>query len=71
LLPPAPPSAIIFCSAAQVPFAVETCSSTKIPSSWLEIGIRSVGNADEMARFLAAFKEILPAGDSATRAKPG
>jgi hypothetical protein len=30
-----------------------------------------VGNADEMARFLAAFKEILPAGDSATRAKPG
>jgi histidinol-phosphate aminotransferase len=26
----------------------------------------SVGNADEMARFLAAFKEILPVGESAT-----
>ncbi len=28
----------------------------------------SVGNADEMARFLAAFKEILPASDGATAA---
>ncbi len=28
----------------------------------------SVGNADEMARFLAAFKEIMTAGDGATAA---
>jgi histidinol-phosphate aminotransferase len=30
----------------------------------------SVGNADEMARFVAAFKEILPAGDAVTTTKP-
>ncbi len=30
----------------------------------------SVGNADEMARFVAAFKEILPMGDTATTTKP-
>jgi histidinol-phosphate aminotransferase len=30
----------------------------------------SVGNADEMARFVAAFKEILPKGDTATTTKP-
>ena len=31
----------------------------------------SVGNADEMARFLAAFKEILPAGGGAAPGKTG
>jgi histidinol-phosphate aminotransferase len=31
----------------------------------------SVGNADEMARFVAAFKEILPAGNGPAPAKPG
>ena len=31
----------------------------------------SVGNADEMGRFLAAFQEILPAGPGAAAAKPG
>jgi histidinol-phosphate aminotransferase len=30
----------------------------------------TVGNADEMGRFLAAFKEILPAGNGAVAAKP-
>ena len=31
----------------------------------------SVGNADEMARFLAAFKEILPVSGSTATTKPG
>jgi histidinol-phosphate aminotransferase len=31
----------------------------------------SVGSADEMTRFLAAFKEILPAGEAATTTRPG
>lgn len=31
----------------------------------------SVGNAEEMGRFLAAFKEILPAGQGAAASKPG
>jgi histidinol-phosphate/aromatic aminotransferase/cobyric acid decarboxylase-like protein len=31
----------------------------------------SVGNADEMGRFVAAFKEILPSGQAALAAKPG
>jgi len=31
----------------------------------------SVGSADEMARFLAAFKEILPVGEAATTTRPG
>jgi histidinol-phosphate aminotransferase len=31
----------------------------------------SVGNADEMGRFLAVFQEILPAGPGAAAAKPG
>jgi histidinol-phosphate aminotransferase len=31
----------------------------------------TVGNADEMERFMAAFKEILPAGHSVVLAKPG
>ncbi len=30
----------------------------------------SVGNADEMARFVAAFKEIMPPGETATVIKP-
>jgi histidinol-phosphate aminotransferase len=30
----------------------------------------TVGNADEMGRFMAAFKEILPAGNGAVAAKP-
>jgi len=30
----------------------------------------TVGNADEMGRFMAAFKEILPAGNRAVAAKP-
>jgi hypothetical protein len=29
------------------------------------------GNAEEMGRFMASFKEILPAGDSPVAAKPG
>jgi histidinol-phosphate/aromatic aminotransferase/cobyric acid decarboxylase-like protein len=31
----------------------------------------TVGNAEEMGRFMASFKEILPAGDSPVAAKPG
>jgi histidinol-phosphate aminotransferase len=31
----------------------------------------SVGNADEMGRFMAAFKEIMPQGAGAVAAKPG
>jgi histidinol-phosphate/aromatic aminotransferase/cobyric acid decarboxylase-like protein len=31
----------------------------------------SVGDAGEMGRFLAAFKEILPAGNGPVAGKPG
>jgi histidinol-phosphate/aromatic aminotransferase/cobyric acid decarboxylase-like protein len=30
----------------------------------------TVGNADEMGRFMAAFTEIFPAGNGAVAAKP-